>query len=158
MLRDDLKLALNSAMKAKEKRATSTLRLIMAAIKDRDIAAREKNNNDGVDETEILGLLQKMVKQRRESIEIYIGAGRTETAQQEGEEIEVIERFLPRAMSEEEMQEAVNKTIADTGASSVKDMGQVMASLRATFTGQMDFGKASGMIKTKLCQKNYTIQ
>ena len=151
MLRDDLNLALKSAMKAQEKRSTTTLRLIMAAIKDRDIAAREKGNSDGIDEQEILAILQKMVKQRRESIEIYENAGRVETAQQEREEIEVIERFLPRAMSEGEIAEAVSKIIEETGASSVKDMGQVMAKLRALYTGQMDFGKASGLIKQRLC-------
>ncbi len=151
MLRDDLNLALKSAMKAKEKRSTTTLRLIMAAIKDRDIAAREKDNYDGIDEQEILALLQKMVKQRRETIEIYENAGRQETADQEREEIEVIERFLPRAMSEEEIAEAVAKVIDETGASSVKDMGQVMAQLRSLYTGQMDFGKASGLIKDRLC-------
>jgi len=92
-----------------------------------------------------------MVKQRRETIEIYENAGRQETADQEREEIEVIERFLPRAMSEEEIAEAVAKVIDETGASSVKDMGQVMAQLRSLYTGQMDFGKASGLIKDRLC-------
>ena len=151
MLRDDLNLALKSAMKAKETRSTTTLRLIMAAIKDRDIAAREKSNFDGIDDQEILALLQKMVKQRRESIDIYEKAGRTDSAQQEREEIEVIERFLPRAMSEEEIAEAVAKVIEETEASSVKDMGKVMAQLRSLYTGQMDFGKASGLIKERLC-------
>ena len=151
MLRDDLNLALKSAMKAKEKRSTTTLRLILAAIKDRDIAAREKGNADGIDDQEVLAILQKMVKQRRESIEIYEKAGREDSAQQEREEIEVIERFLPRAMTETEITEAVSKVIEETGASSVKDMGQVMAQLRALYTGQMDFGKASGLIKERLC-------
>ena len=151
MLRDDLNLALKSAMKAKEKRSTTTLRLILAAIKDRDIAAREKGNADSIDDQEVLAILQKMVKQRRESIEIYEKAGREDSAQQEREEIEVIERFLPRAMTETEITEAVSKVIEETGASSVKDMGQVMAQLRALYTGQMDFGKASGLIKERLC-------
>jgi uncharacterized protein YqeY len=151
MLRDDLSLALKSAMKAKEKRSTTTLRLILAAVKDRDIAAREKGNSEGIDDTEILGLLQKMVKQREESIEIYQNAGREESAKQEREEIEVIERFLPKPMTDEEMEEAVVKAIKDADASSIKDMGVVMGNLRSQFTGQMDFGKASGMIKAHLC-------
>jgi uncharacterized protein YqeY len=145
-LNDDLK----AAMKAKDQRGTSTLRLILAALKDRDIAARERGVTDGIGEDEIVEMMQKMVRQRRESIELYEKGGRPELAQQEADEIAVIERFLPKQLSEAEMQEAVATTIAETGAATIKDMGKVMGALKANFAGRMDFAKAGALVKQKL--------
>lgn len=145
-LNDELK----AAMKAKDQRGTSTLRLILAALKDRDIAARERGVTDGISEDEIVEMMQKMVRQRRESIELYQKGNRPELAQQESDEIAVIERFLPKQLSEAEMQEAVNATIAETGAASIKDMGKVMGALKANFAGRMDFAKAGALVKQKL--------
>lgn len=145
-LNDELK----TAMKAKDQRAISTLRLILAALKDRDIAARERGVTDGIGDDEIVEMMQKMVRQRRESIELYQKGNRPELAQQESEEIAVIERFLPKQLSDAEMQEAVSATIAETGAASIKDMGKVMGALKAKFAGRMDFAKAGGLVKQKL--------
>lgn len=145
-LNDELK----AAMKAKDQRGTSTLRLILAALKDRDIAARERGVTDGISEDEIVEMMQKMVRQRRESIELYQKGNRPELAQQESDEIAVIERFLPKQLSDAEMQEAVNATIAETGAASIKDMGKVMGALKANFAGRMDFAKAGALVKQKL--------
>lgn len=145
-LNDELKIS----MKAKDPRATSTLRLIMAALKDRDIAARDRGVTDGIGEDEIVEMMQKMVRQRRESIDLYEKGNRQELAQQEAEEIAVIERFLPKQLSEPEIREAVESTIAEIGASSIKDMGKVMGALKASYAGRMDFGKAGGLVKQKL--------
>jgi len=147
MLRSELKEALNSAMKAKEPRAVSTIRLILAALKDRDIAARSKGNKDGIGEPEILALLQAMVKQRRESAELYEKGSRPELAQQEMQEIDVIHRFMPAQMTEDEMRAAVTQTVADLGATSLKDMGRIMAALRERHAGRMDFARAGALIK-----------
>jgi len=145
-LSDELKIS----MKAKDQRATSTLRLILAALKDRDIAARDRGITDGIGEDEIVEMMQKMVRQRRESIELYEKGNRPELAQQEADEITVIERFLPKQLSEAEMQEAVESTIAEVGAATIKDMGKVMGALKAKFAGRMDFGKAGALVKQKL--------
>ncbi len=145
-LNDELKIS----MKAKDPRATSTLRLILAALKDRDIAARDRGVTDGIGEDEIVEMMQKMVRQRRESIDLYEKGNRQELAQQEAEEIAVIERFLPKQLSDDEMREAVESTIAEIGASSIKDMGKVMGALKASYAGRMDFGKAGGLVKQKL--------
>ena len=150
MLRDDLTAALTGAMKAKDERAVSTIRLILAALKDRDIAARGNGNADGIDETEILKMLQTMVKQRRESIEMYEKGCRMELAQQEQEEIDIIRRFLPEQMTEDATLSAVRDLITETGASTLKDMGKTMAALRERYAGRMDFAKASGMVKAQL--------
>lgn len=150
MLRLRLNEALKEAMRAKEQRAVSTVRLILAALKDRDIAARSRGVTDGIDETEILSMLQTMIKQRQESIALYEQGGRCELAEQEREEITVIETFLPRQLSETETEQAVSGIIAELGASSVKDMGRTMAELRARYAGQMDFTRASGIVKQKL--------
>lgn len=150
MLRTRLNDALKQAMLSKNQRAVSTVRLILAALKDRDIAARSRGVNDGVDETEIMSMLQTMIKQRHESIALYEQGGRCELAEQEREEITVIETFLPKQLSEAEMVEAVDTIIAETGATSVKDMGRAMAELRSRYAGRMDFAKASGLIKQKL--------
>jgi uncharacterized protein YqeY len=150
MLRPLVSQQLKDAMRAKDERAVSTLRLISAAIKDRDIAARSDGITDGVSDDEILQLLQKMIKQRQESIKMYEEGGRLELAQQEREEIEIIERFLPKQLSDDEITAAVDKTINDLGAGSMKDMGPLMAALRERYAGVMDFGKASATAKARL--------
>lgn len=150
MIRDQLPDAYKTALKEKDERAVSTLRLIMAALKDRDIAARSKGNAEGISDDEILQMLQTMVKQRRESISMYEKGGRLELAEQEGEEITIIQRFLPEQLDAAATEEAVDKTIADLGATGLKDMGAVMGALRDNYAGQMDFGRASGIVKTRL--------
>ena len=150
MLRTRLSDALKAAMKEKDRRSVSTLRLILAALKDRDIAARSKGNQDGVSDDEVLGLLQSMIKQRRESIGFYEQGGRMELAQGEAEEISVIEKFLPEQMSEEEMATVITGVVGEVGAKSLKDMGKVMTALKEQFAGQMDFGKASAIVKERL--------
>ncbi len=152
MLREQLNDALKEAMKAKEPTKVSTLRLINAAIKDRDIADRTKGGVDeeGVSDDDILQLLQSMIKQRRDSIDAYTKGGRDELAEQEAQEIVVIEDFLPEQLGDEELAEAVNGVIEAVGAESLKEMGAVMAKLREDFAGRMDFGKASGIVKERL--------
>jgi uncharacterized protein YqeY len=150
MIRQDLNEALKTAMKAREERAVKTVRLILAALKDRDIAARGKGNTDGISDEEILALLQTMIRQRRESIELYERGARLDLAQQEQEEIAVIERFLPRQLDQAATEGAVAAVIAEIGASGLKDMGRTMAALRARYAGQMDFAKASAMVKARL--------
>jgi uncharacterized protein YqeY len=148
-MRETINAALKAATKAQDKRRISTLRLISAAIKDRDIAARTAGKAQATD-AELLELFAKMIKQREESEKIYAEAGRAELAKQENEEIEIIREFLPKQLSEKEMQAAISAAIAKTGAASVKDMGKVMAELKASYAGQMDFGKASAAVKAKL--------
>jgi uncharacterized protein YqeY len=148
-MRETINAALKAATKAQDKRRISTLRLISAAIKDRDIAARTAGKAQATD-AELLELCAKMIKQREESEKIYAEAGRAELAKQESEEIEIIREFLPKQLSEKEMQAAISAAIAKTGAASVKDMGKVMAELKASYAGQMDFGKASAAVKAKL--------
>ncbi len=150
MLRPLVSQQLKDAMRAKDERAVSTLRLISAAIKDRDIAARSDGITDGISDEEILQLLQKMIKQRQESIRMYEEGGRLELAQQEREEIEIIERFLPKQLSDDEVTAAVDRAIAELGAGSMKDMGPLMAALRERYAGVMDFGKASVTAKSRL--------
>jgi uncharacterized protein len=150
MLRAQFTDALKAAMRAKDGRATSTLRMILAALKDKDIAARGQGNADGIDDASIMSMLQTMVRQRQESAELYDKGDRPELAAQEREEIVLIEGFLPKAMSAEEAEAAVAAVIGELGAASIKDMGKVMAELRARYAGRMDFGKASGVIKSKL--------
>jgi uncharacterized protein YqeY len=145
-MRERLTDALKDAMKAQEKRRTSTLRLITAAIKDRDIAARSAGK-DRISDADILEVLAKMIKQRRESVTIYEEAGRLELAQQEQEEITIIEAFLPQQLSDDEILTAVKGVIVELGAVGLKDMGRIMAELKGRHAGQMDFGKASGMVK-----------
>ncbi len=150
MLRSRLNDALKAAMKEKDERSVSTLRLILAALKDRDIAARSKGNMDGIADDDILGLLQSMVKQRRDSIELYEKGGRMELAQKEAEEIAVIEDFLPAQLSDEEMAEAVAAIIEEVGADSLKDMGKAMGALKEKYAGRMDFSKAGALVKQRL--------
>jgi hypothetical protein len=150
MLRTRLNDALKDSMKAKEVRATSTLRLILAALKDRDIAERGKGNSDGLGDEAILEMLQKMVRQRHDSIELYMKGKREDLAKGEAAEIEIIERFLPKQMDEADMRGAIVGVIGELGAASVKDMGRVMATLKERYPGRMDFGKASGIVKEAL--------
>ncbi|MBQ4472174.1 MAG: GatB/YqeY domain-containing protein [Alphaproteobacteria bacterium] len=150
MLRDDIKNALVDAMKNKDQEKVNTLRLVQAAIKQKDIDARVKGVMDGVDEATVLSLLQGMIKQRKESIEMYKKGGRDDLVSHEQAEVDIIQGFLPKQMDEIAMTEAIKIIIAETGAASIKDMGKVMGALRAKYAGQMDFGVASGVIKTLL--------
>ncbi|MBO6838336.1 MAG: GatB/YqeY domain-containing protein [Alphaproteobacteria bacterium] len=150
MMRDELNKALKESMRAKDDRAVSTLRLILAALKDRDIAARSKGNNDGISDDELLQMLQSMVKQRKESISMYEKGGRLELAEGEQAEIEVIQRFLPKQMSDSEIEAEVKSLIEEMGATGLKEMGAVMGELRTRFAGRMDFGKASPIVKQAL--------
>lgn len=150
MLRDQIKSALKAAMVEKDTHAVSTIRLIMAALKDRDIAARTQDKPDGIGEDEILSMLQSMVKQRRDSIDMYEQGGRLELAEQEKQEIVIIERFLPKQMSEDEITDVVSALIEEIGATGLKDMGNTMSALRERYAGQMDFAKASAIVKARL--------
>ncbi len=150
MLRDQINATLKDAMKAKESANVGTLRLILAALKDRDIAARSTGNCDGISEDEVLGLLQSMIKQRRDSIEMYTQGNRPELAEAEQAEIAIIEQFLPQQMDDSQIAAAVDAAIASSNATSIKDMGKVMGALKGAHAGQMDFGKASQVVKEKL--------
>lgn len=149
-LRDEIKQGLKEAMLKKDQRRVATLRLIQAAIKDRDIAARVEDKQDIDDNARIQEILSKMIKQRRDSIEAFEQAGRLELAEQEREEISIIEDFLPRQLSDDEIEEAVDAAIEKTGAGGLKDMGRVMGTLKKEYTGQMDFSKASAIVKDRL--------
>ena len=137
-------------MRAKDKHTVSTLRLILAALKDRDIAARPQGVADGIPDNEILSMLQSMIKQRRESIALYEQGGRLELAEQEANEITIIEEFLPKQLSEGELEQAVAAVISNLGANGLKDMGRTMAALKERYAGQMDFTKASAVVKKQL--------
>jgi uncharacterized protein YqeY len=150
-MRERLSEALKEAMRAGDKRRISTVRLMSAALKDRDIEARGAGKGQASDE-DILGLLQKMIKQRQESADIYDKAGRAELATQEREEIAIINTFLPAQMDEAEMRAAISTAIAETGAKSMKEMGKVVGALKAKYAGRMDFGKASALVKGQLGQ------
>jgi len=150
MLRVQLSSALKTAMLGKDARTVSTVRLILAALKDRDIAARPRGLSDGIPEEEILQMLQSMIKQRRESITIYEQGGRLELAEQEAEEITVIERFLPRQMSADEVAAAIDEVAGELGATGLKDMGRLMAALKERYAGRMDFSRASAVVKARL--------
>lgn len=148
MLRENFTSELKLAMKAGEKRRVETIRMIAAALKDKDIEARGAGKE--VSEEDILALLQKLVKSRQESMEIYDKNNRPELAAQEREEIAVIATFLPQQMSDADVAAAIQAAIAETGAASIKDMGKVIAQLKARYAGKMDFGKASGLVKAAL--------
>jgi uncharacterized protein len=150
MLRDRLQTALKEAMKAKEATRLSTLRLINAAIKDREIALRGEEGAGEVGEAEILQIMGKMVKQRQESAKAYEEGGRLELAEKELAEISVIQEFLPRQLSAEEIAAAIDQAMTETGAASIRDVGKVMAALKARFTGQMDFGAVGALVKARL--------
>ena len=147
MLRARLGEALKSAMKAREARRVATLRLILAALKDRDIAARGEGNAEGIADEDILNMLVTMIRQRRDSIAFYKKGGRDDLVRQEQEETEVIQDFLPKQLDEQEMETASREMIAEVGAKGLKDMGRIMAGLKARYAGRMDFGKASGIVK-----------
>ncbi|MDR3518497.1 MAG: GatB/YqeY domain-containing protein [Azospirillaceae bacterium] len=149
-LRLRLNESLKDAMRARNARAVSTLRMVLAQIKDRDIAARPQGNADGIDDDSILSLLQSMIKQRRESMVLYEQGGRADLVQQEAEEVTIIEGFLPRQLDDAEAAAAIAAAIAEVGATGVKDMGKVMTALRARLAGQMDFAKASVIVKQQL--------
>ncbi len=150
MLRTQITEAMKDALRAKDERALSTIRLMVSRMKDLDIAARPKGNADGIGDDEILTMLQGMIKQRRESIALYEKGNRPDLVKQESEEITVIERFLPKQMDEAAVKEAIEKIVAATGASSVKDMGKVMGEMKKTYAGQMDFSQAGALVKARL--------
>lgn len=149
MMRDTLSNAMKEALKAKDSRRLSTVRLIQTAVKDRDIAHRGVGK-DPVTDDEILQILQKMIKQREESAEIYDEGGRAELAAQEREEIEIIRSFMPEQMSDEAVRAACEAVIAEIGAQGLRDMGKVIGVLKERYAGQMDFAKASGLVKELL--------
>ncbi|MGQ3299571.1 GatB/YqeY domain-containing protein [Reyranella sp.] len=150
MLREKLTEAMKDAMRAKDQAALGTIRLILAKLKDADIAARTEASREGVADDRILSLMQGMIKQRNESIALYEKGGRADLADKEKAEIAVIERFLPQQMDEAAVEAAVREAIAAAGATSVKDMGGVMAALKGKYAGQMDFAKASAAVKKAL--------
>jgi len=149
MMRDDINNAVKEAMKAKDERKLSTLRMVNSTIKNADIEARGQGKPP-LSDAELLGVLQKMIKQRHEAVELYDKGGRAELAAQEREEIAVISAYLPRQMSDDEVNAAIKAAIAETGAAGMKDMGKVIGVLRGKFAGQMDMAKASGMVKARL--------
>jgi uncharacterized protein len=149
VLRDDINKALTAAMKAKNERAVSTLRMVNAALKNADIEARG-SGKPPLGDAELLPLLQKMIKQRQESVELYKKGNRVDLVKQEEEEIAIISGYLPKQMSEAEMAAAIDAAIKETGAASMKDMGKVIGILRGKYAGQMDMAKASGLVKGKL--------
>jgi uncharacterized protein YqeY len=151
-LRNKISVALKKAMKDKDAARLSTLRLINAAIKDKDIDARATGQDDGVSESEVLAILGKMTKQRAESARTYEEGGRLDLAERELEEITVIEEFLPNQLDEAASARAVDAAITEVGADSIRDMGKVMAVLKAKYTGQMDFGTVGPMVKNRLCR------
>jgi len=152
-LRARLNDSMKEAMKAKDAKRLSTVRLILAALKDKDIAARSETSRDLLGDDEILGLLGKMIKQREESAGVYRQGGRPELAENEEAEIAVIREFMPKQMDEAESRAAIAAVIAEVGATSIKDMGKVMGALKERYAGQMDFGKASAAIKDALSGK-----
>ncbi len=150
LLRDRVSAGLKDAMRNKQADRLSTLRLITAAIKDRDIATRTEGATVGVSDADVLQILGKMVKQRQESARAYEEGGRLELAEKELAEVKVLEEFLPRQLSEEEVQKAITAAIAETGAESIRDMGRVIGALKAKYTGQMDFGSVGPQVKSQL--------
>ena len=150
MLRQRLSEALKEALKSRDERTTSTVRLILAALKDKDIAARGTAKADGLTDADIHGLMQAMIKQRRESVEMFKKGNRADLVEKEEGEIAVIERFLPKQMSEDEMKDAVKALVAELGIASIKDMGRAMAALKERYAGRMDFAKASGLVRQSL--------
>jgi hypothetical protein len=149
-LRNNINTALKQAMRDRAADRLSTLRLISAAIKDRDIAARGEGREDGVGDDEVLAILSKMVKQRQESARTYEEGGRLDLAERELSEITVIEEFLPKQLGESEIAAAIDAAVTETGAGSIRDMGKVMGALKAQYTGQMDFGQVGPMVKDRL--------
>ena len=149
-MRERIAQAMKDALKSKDQAALSTIRLISAALKDRDIAARSDNNHDGISDDEILSMLQTMIKQRNESAKMYEDGGRPELAAAEQAERELSKQFLPEQLSHDDIEKAIKDAVAETGAASIKDMGKVMAHLKEHYAGQMDFSAASQMVKAAL--------
>ena len=149
-LREQFNDQLKEAMKAKDNRRVSTLRMVLAGLKDKDIAARTETSREGISDDDVLGLLAKMIKQREESAVAFDAGARPEMAKSEREEIAIIRAFMPAQMDDGAMRDAVQKTIAETGAASIKDMGKVMAAMKERYAGQMDFGRASSLVKDRL--------
>lgn len=149
-MRERIAQAMKDALKSKDQATLSTIRLIVAALKDRDIAARSDNNHDGISDDEILSMLQTMIKQRNESAKMYEDGGRPELADAEKAEIVLIQQFLPEQLSKGDIENAITEAIAQTNAASIKDMGKVMAHLKEQHAGQMDFSAASQMVKAAL--------
>lgn len=150
-LRDQISTAMKQAMREKDSVSLSTLRLMSAAIKDRDIAARAADRCGGIDDVEILGILTKMVKQREESAKTYDDNGRPELAEREREEIIVVRTFMPKPMSDAEIETTVAKIVESTGATCLKDMGKIMGQLKTGYAGSLDMGKAGAVVKRHLC-------
>ncbi|MBQ8870874.1 MAG: GatB/YqeY domain-containing protein [Alphaproteobacteria bacterium] len=149
MLRDDLQNTLKNAMKEKNMLVVGAVRMIIAGLKEKDVEARGKGK-EKADDTELLAMMQTMIKQRTESAKIYLEVNRPELAEKEQAEIKIIEVFLPKQLTDDEVKSVIEKIIASVGATSIKDMGKVMASLKADYAGQLDFGKASSVIKSLL--------
>lgn len=149
-MRDQINTSLKEAVKAQDKRRMSTLRLINAAIKDRDIAARGNGNEEGVSDDEILEILAKMIKQRRESVQTYEEAGRLELAEQESQEIDIIASYLPAQLDDAEIRDGCADVVEELGAEGLKDMGRTMSALKERYAGKMDFSKASAIVKELL--------
>jgi uncharacterized protein len=152
MLRDDINNAVKQAMKAKDERKLSTLRMVNSTIKNADIEARGEGKPQ-LSDNELLSVLQKMIKQRQEAVELYDKGGRAELAAQEREEIAIISSYLPKQMSEADVKAAIAAAIAETGAAGMKDMGKVIGVLKTKYAGQMDFAKASGLVKAALVER-----
>lgn len=150
MLREELTEAMKTAMRAKDEKALGTIRMVLAKLKDQDIAARPSGNTTGINDDQIRAMMQGMIKQRRESIELYKKGNRQDLVDQESAEIAVIEKFLPAQMDEAATKEAVAKAITAVGAASIKDMGKVMGELKKAYTGQMDFAAAGVVVKGML--------
>jgi uncharacterized protein YqeY len=150
MLRSRLNDALKQALRNRDRRTAATLRLVLAALKDRDIAARGSGKSEGVDDKQIYEMLQKMARQNRESAEAYAKAGREDLAEKERQEIEIIESFLPKQFDDQETRQAVDGVIDELEADSIKDMGRVMGALKERYAGQMDFARASSIAKQRL--------
>jgi len=148
--RAELNASLKEAMKAKDEMTLNTVRMVISKMKEQDIEARVKGNMDGIDDSQILSLMQGMIKQRQESAKMYKDGGRPELAEKEEAEIVIIEKFLPAQLSEEEIAGVIVDLIAATGANSIKDMGKIMGELKAKYAGQLDMGKAGAIIKQKL--------
>jgi uncharacterized protein len=149
-LRDQLNNAVKEAMKARDSKRLGTLRLVQAGLKDKDIANRSEESREGISDDEILSLLSKMIKSREDSIALYDKGGRPELAEAERAEIAIIREFMPRQLDETETKVAIAAIVAETGATSLKDMGKVMAALKERYAGTMDFGKAGGLVKAQL--------
>jgi|TARA_R110002020_G_scaffold155992_3_gene337469 uncharacterized protein YqeY len=150
-LRDEISEETKTAMRAKDSARLSTLRLISAAVKDRDIAARAEDRCEGISDAEILSILSKMVKQREESAKTYEDNGRPELAERERSEIEIIRNFMPKPLSDAEMKQAIAQIVEENGGTCLKDMGKIMGQLKSRYAGRIDMGKAGAVVKGHLC-------